>query len=284
MESIWIDKIATYGYTVIVLCMTYTATDFALSDFANSHVHVGQLPPPDGLFIIDRKSTNVTIGWSVSGCRGGHTLTSFTIEYQRTLNTNNFFPILNVRDVNPNRRNFTITDLDSNVFYSFRVQVLNENLTSSAYSLPISISTLPPGSHIRGFSVSPMHTNSCQLLTNVQLHQLQGMLLLLWLPLKLWRWGGGCQQHPMESSPSTQSMLFPLYLLTIQLTACHEQSKQWVKLTVHINHFIIRTQECMLILATAYYTRITHFPLPLLLPSPAMHISGTGIPRCNHCW
>ena len=99
-------------------------------------------PTPGRPFAIKPQSTSITIGWSESSCDGGHALSSFTIQYDKVYG---FFLYRYVRNIPSAMRNYTITGLESNTLYSFRVQAVNVNSLTSSYSLAVSISTLSPG-------------------------------------------------------------------------------------------------------------------------------------------
>ena len=56
-----------------------------------------------------------------------------------------------IRDIDPARRNHTITGLQANTDYSFSVQAVNLNARSSSYSTSLSATTLPPGRHLNDY-------------------------------------------------------------------------------------------------------------------------------------
>ena len=97
-------------------------------------------PAPGRPFIIKAQSTSVTIGWP-EYCTGGHTLSSFTIQYREVIGS---FSYHYVRNIDPSQRSYTITELETRTQYSFRVQAVSTR--TSSYSLTATASTLAPGS------------------------------------------------------------------------------------------------------------------------------------------
>ena len=108
-------------------------------------------PRPGRPYLIKAQSTSITIGWPEI-CAGGHSIRSYTIRYDRTIG---YYSYRYIRGVNPAKRNYTITGLESNTQYSFQVQVVSPYSRTSTYSFSLSISTLPPGM----FKLCGMHGN-----------------------------------------------------------------------------------------------------------------------------
>ena len=69
-------------------------------------------------------------------------MNNFNIRYNRNFGYSSYTTI---RDIDPARRNYTITGLQTNTYYSFSVQAVNLNARSSSYSTSLSATTLPPG-------------------------------------------------------------------------------------------------------------------------------------------
>ncbi len=99
-------------------------------------------PSPDRPFEIKAQSTSITIGWSKSLCDGGHPIISFDIQYDQLTG---YFSARTLRNIDPNRRNYTVTGLQSSRFYTFRVRAISANFRTGSYSSLVSIATLAPG-------------------------------------------------------------------------------------------------------------------------------------------
>ena len=101
------------------------------------------MPPPlDRPSVIKTQSMSITIGWSDLLCDGGHTIRSFTIRYRMQTYFSYFHYI---RNIDPNLRNYTITELEPNSLYSIQVRTVNTDSIGSSFSSPRFVSTLPPG-------------------------------------------------------------------------------------------------------------------------------------------
>ena len=99
-------------------------------------------PSPGQPFLVKAQSTSITIGWSETACDGGHPLLSFNLQYDKVYG---YFPSRTIRNIDPTRRNYTITGLTSNTYYRFKVQAVSVNSRTSFYSSTVSIYTLAPG-------------------------------------------------------------------------------------------------------------------------------------------
>ena len=106
---------------------------------------IGSPSPPNRPFVISVQSTSITIGWTEASCNGGHTVTSFTIRHRRGSGSSYYYSYNYIRDIDPIQRNYTITGLQSNTYYSISVQIVNLYGVSSVFSSAVSVSTLPPG-------------------------------------------------------------------------------------------------------------------------------------------
>ena len=102
---------------------------------------------PGQPFAISVQSTSITIGWTETFCNGGHTVTSFTIRHRRDSGSSYsyYYSYNYIRDIDPSRRNYTITGLQSNTYYSISVQSVDLYAVSSSFSSAVSVTTLPPG-------------------------------------------------------------------------------------------------------------------------------------------
>lgn len=112
-------------------------------------------PTPGRPFEVKAQSTSITIGWSESYCDGGHPIVSFDIQYYQT--SGYYYNRNTIRNIDPTRRNYTITGLQSSTFYSFIVRAVSVNSQTSSYSSSISISTLAPGTYIIYYKLDIMH-------------------------------------------------------------------------------------------------------------------------------
>lgn len=108
-----------------------------------SPIAVDSPPSPDRPFLIKAQSTSLTIGWSEATCNGGHTVNNFNIRFIQSSS----YTYTYIRDIDPLRRNYTITRLQANTDYSFSIQAVNLRAQSSSYSSSFSATTLPPGRH-----------------------------------------------------------------------------------------------------------------------------------------
>ena len=99
-------------------------------------------PIPGRAFEVKARSNSITIGWSESSCDGGHPIVSFDIRYDRQYG---YFPARTILHIDPTRRNYTITGLQSNTFYTFQVRSRSVNSRTSSYSSSVFITTLAPG-------------------------------------------------------------------------------------------------------------------------------------------
>ena len=101
-------------------------------------------PPPSRPTELKVKSDSITIGWNESQCDGGHKLDSFTIQY---LDADDpfFSSIVYIRNIDPSRRNYTITDLDPSTSYRIGIQAVSVERRGGAYSPFANFVTLPPG-------------------------------------------------------------------------------------------------------------------------------------------
>ena len=100
-------------------------------------------PTPGQPFEIKAQSTSITIGWSESYCDGGHPIVSFDIRYYES---SDYYSRRTIQNIDPMRRNYTITDLQSSTYYRFQVRANSVNSRTSSYSSSsLSISTLAPG-------------------------------------------------------------------------------------------------------------------------------------------
>ena len=102
-------------------------------------------PAPGQPFLIKAQSTSLIIGWSEATCSGGHAVNSFNIRYHRSYGSSYSSSYSYIRDIDPVRRNYTITGLQINTYYSFSIQAVNWRAQSSSYSTSFSATTLPPG-------------------------------------------------------------------------------------------------------------------------------------------
>ena len=121
--------ILVYIYTIINLSILF--------------VHAASPPAPGRPYVIRAQSTSITIGWP-EVCDGGHGLRSFTIRYDRVVG---YYSYRYVRNIDPSRRNYTVTGLVSSTQYSFWVQAVSLNSRTSSYSSSMSTYTLAPGMH-----------------------------------------------------------------------------------------------------------------------------------------
>ena len=102
-------------------------------------------PPPLGRpSAIKRQSMSITIGLSDLICDGGHTISSFTIRYKMQ---SYFSTFRYIRNIDPNRRNYTITELEPSSLYAFQVRAVNVDSIGSYFSSRLFVSTLPPGKY-----------------------------------------------------------------------------------------------------------------------------------------
>lgn len=105
-------------------------------------------PPPTRPTALEVTGNSITIGWNEPECDGGHILSSFTIQYFES-DSNPFFPFfgtfLYVRNIDPARRNYTITGLDPDTSYDFRIQAVGVDRRTGSFSVAATIVTLPPG-------------------------------------------------------------------------------------------------------------------------------------------
>ena len=99
-------------------------------------------PIPGRAFEVKARSNSITIGWSESSCDGGHPIVSFDIRYDRQYG---YFSARTILHIDPTRRNYTITGLQSNTFYTFQVRSRSVNSRTSSYSSSVFITTLAPG-------------------------------------------------------------------------------------------------------------------------------------------
>ena len=136
-------------------------------------------PTPGRPFEVKAQSTSITIGWSESYCDGGHPIVSFNIQYYQT--SGYYYNRNTVRNIDPTRRNYTITGLQSSTYYSVRVRAVSVNSQTSSYSSSISISTLAPGTYISymaDLAIIIWYSHTYIILSlNLQLHQLHVMSL-----------------------------------------------------------------------------------------------------------
>ena len=99
------------------------------------------MPPPlDRPSVIKTQSMSITIGWSDLLCDGGHTIRSFTIRYRTYFSYFRY-----IRNIDPNLRNYTITELVPNSLYSIQIRTVNTDSIRSSFSSSRLVSTLPPG-------------------------------------------------------------------------------------------------------------------------------------------
>lgn len=120
----------------------------------------GSPPRPDRPFAITAQSNSITIGWSTS-CDGGHTLSSFTVQYAEITDNDYYdyyyyfyyypypypyhYSYRYIRNIDSTLRNYTITGLLPSTEYSFSVLAASLYARTSSYSSQVSITTLPPG-------------------------------------------------------------------------------------------------------------------------------------------
>ena len=74
-------------------------------------------------------------------------MNNFIIRY-RTTYSSSYSSYTYIRDIDPALRNYTVTGLQTNTYYSFSVQAVNLGAQSSSYSSSFSAATLPPGRYI----------------------------------------------------------------------------------------------------------------------------------------
>ena len=104
-------------------------------------------PAPSPPYAISVASTSITLGWDVYVCDGGHRVASFTIQY--TTGTSFYsFTTETIWNIHRSLRNYTITGLQPDTEYRFRIQAVSFDLSTGFYSRPILIRTLPPGTHV----------------------------------------------------------------------------------------------------------------------------------------
>ena len=72
-------------------------------------------------------------------------MNNFNIRYRHSYGSSYSRSYSYIRDIDPVRRNYTITGLQINTYYSFSIQAVNWRAHSSSYSTSFSATTLPPG-------------------------------------------------------------------------------------------------------------------------------------------
>lgn len=72
---------------------------------------------------------------------------SFTIRYSDTDVSPFFGSFVFIRDIDPSQRNYTVTGLDPDTSYSFRVQAISVDRRGGSLSASVEVVTLPPGRH-----------------------------------------------------------------------------------------------------------------------------------------
>ena len=107
-----------------------------------SYLFSASPPTPARPIEVSAQSTSITIGWSESECNGGHPVISYDIRYYPS---SEYVSRITIQNIDPMRRNYTITELQSSTFYMFQVRVVSVYSRTSSYSPLISISTLSPG-------------------------------------------------------------------------------------------------------------------------------------------
>lgn len=107
------------------------------------YTYAGSPPSPGQPYVIIAQSKSVTIGWPEM-CDGGHILKSFTIQYDREIGS---YPSRYINDVDPSRRNYTITGLEPSTDYIFKVRSVSFNSRTSRFSSSVSVDTLAPGKY-----------------------------------------------------------------------------------------------------------------------------------------
>lgn len=108
-------------------------------------------PRPSRPKIVSVTSTTITVSWEENPCTGGHTIGFFNLRYALPFDFNHFiFPpffvdYTYIRGINPDVRNYTISNLRPSTSYDISVQAVSVDTTFSSFSLGITVDTLPPG-------------------------------------------------------------------------------------------------------------------------------------------